>query len=177
MIGKDLVVEEEYSNAKTLYSRCISIFKNMPKKQKESLDEEQNKQRDEILSILYLNCAHCLIKKKMYKDGIKAANEALIYIQENPKAYYRIAMAYKSLRDFDKSMENFKTAIRMDPNDKGLRDEYAKLLDLKNQNEKKRFEKVSGFLNTNQMKDLEEECAADALLREKLKRQIMTDSM
>ena len=35
-IGKDLVNEEEYSNAKTLYSRCISIFKNMPKKQKDS---------------------------------------------------------------------------------------------------------------------------------------------
>ena len=42
-IGKDLVQEEEYSNAKTLYSRCISIFKNMPKKQKDSLDDEQNK--------------------------------------------------------------------------------------------------------------------------------------
>ena len=32
---------KEYSNAERLYSRCISIFKNMPKRQKESLTEEQ----------------------------------------------------------------------------------------------------------------------------------------
>ena len=31
---------QEYSNAERLYSRCISIFKNMPKRQKESLSEE-----------------------------------------------------------------------------------------------------------------------------------------
>ena len=106
----------------------------------------------------------------MYKDGIKSANEALLYIEENPKAYYRIAIAHKALRDYDKSQDNFKTAIRMDPNDKGLRDEYAKLLELKNQKEKERFAKVSGFLHTNQMKDLEKEEAEKALLREKIKR-------
>mgnify|MGYP001395884250 FL=1 len=48
-------------------------------------------------------------------------------------------MAHKHLRDYDKSQENFMTAIRMDPNDKGLRAEYAKLLELKNQKEKERF--------------------------------------
>jgi tetratricopeptide (TPR) repeat protein len=31
-ICKDLVGEGEYSNAANLYARCISIFKNMPKK-------------------------------------------------------------------------------------------------------------------------------------------------
>ena len=39
-VAKELIAEGEYSNAKTLYSRCISYFKNMPKKQKESLDED-----------------------------------------------------------------------------------------------------------------------------------------
>ena len=83
----------------------------MPKKQKESLTEEQNLQRDEILNILYLNCAHCLLKKKMYKDAIKFANDALLYVQENPKAYYRIAIAHKEMRDYDRSQENFIKAI------------------------------------------------------------------
>jgi hypothetical protein len=31
-VGKELCEEKEYSNAKTLYSRCVSNFKNMPKK-------------------------------------------------------------------------------------------------------------------------------------------------
>jgi hypothetical protein len=39
-VGKELCEELEFSNAKTLYSRCVSLFKNMPKKQKESLNDE-----------------------------------------------------------------------------------------------------------------------------------------
>lgn len=54
---------QEYSNAERLYSRCISIFKNMPKRQKESLTEEQKEQRDEILNVLYANSALCFLKK------------------------------------------------------------------------------------------------------------------
>jgi hypothetical protein len=30
-IGKELVTEEEYDNAKDLYSKCLGAFKNMPK--------------------------------------------------------------------------------------------------------------------------------------------------
>lgn len=71
-IGKELIVEGEFSNARTLYARCVSYFKNMPKLQKEGLNEEDRKKKDDILSILFLNCAHCLIKKKMYKEAIKA---------------------------------------------------------------------------------------------------------
>ena len=75
----------------------------------------------------------------MTRECIKAANEAITYVEENPKAYYRIALAWKEERDFDKSQENFKKAITLDPNDKGLRDEYAKLLVIKNAKEKDRF--------------------------------------
>jgi len=71
--GKELIDEKEYSNARTLYSRCISYFKNMPKKQKESLTEEEKVKKDEILNILYLNVALCFLKKAMYKDCIKNA--------------------------------------------------------------------------------------------------------
>ena len=63
----------------------------------------------------------------MYKDGIKAANEAILYVQDNPKAYYRIAIAYKEERDYDRSQENFIKAIQLNPNDKDLREEYRKL--------------------------------------------------
>ena len=38
--GKELCDESEWSNAKNLYARCIGIFKNMPKKQKDSLTPE-----------------------------------------------------------------------------------------------------------------------------------------
>ena len=38
--GKELCEEKEWHNAKNLYSRCIGLFKNMPKKQKDSLSKE-----------------------------------------------------------------------------------------------------------------------------------------
>jgi len=38
--GKELSEEGEWSNAKNLYSRCIGLFKNMPKPQKDSLTPE-----------------------------------------------------------------------------------------------------------------------------------------
>ena len=46
-----------------------------------------------MLNILLLNSAHCLLKKKMYIQCIKCANDALVYLPESPKAYYRIALA------------------------------------------------------------------------------------
>ena len=60
----------------------------------------------------------------MYTQCIKSANDALIYLPESPKAYYRIALAQKELNQLDDAKENFEKAIRMAPGDKSLRDEY-----------------------------------------------------
>ena len=78
----------------------------------------------------------------MYKECIKNCNEALTYVKENPKAYYRIAQAYKETADLDRAQENFKIAIQMAPNDKGLRNEYKKLMDLKGAKEKEWYGKM-----------------------------------
>ena len=64
-VGRELCAEGEFSNAKTLYARCLGAFKNMPKKQRESLTEEMNLRRNEILNVLNLNTALCLLKKDM----------------------------------------------------------------------------------------------------------------
>ena len=52
---KDLIAEDEISNARMLYSRCIDCFKNIPKKEVSLLDENLQKRREEILHILFLN--------------------------------------------------------------------------------------------------------------------------
>lgn len=64
-VGRELYAEGEFSNAKTLYARCIGAFKNMAKKQRESLTEEMNLRRNEVLNVLNLNTALCLLKKDM----------------------------------------------------------------------------------------------------------------
>lgn len=170
-VGKELCMEEdEYSNAKTLYSRCISLFKNMPKKQKESLNEEQRIRRDEILNILCLNSAHCLLQKKMYQDVIKMAKEAITYIKDNPKAYYRLSLAYKSINDLDRAKENLLMAIKLAPNDKKMREEYKDLCSTKSEKEKIWNDKMKGFYNTTKLDKIQAQDEEDDLLREKIKR-------
>mmetsp|Transcript_21241 Transcript_21241/g.26167 ORF Transcript_21241/g.26167 Transcript_21241/m.26167 type:complete len:181 (+) Transcript_21241:44-586(+) len=80
-ISRELIgLFKEYVNAERLYSRCISIFKNMPKRQKESLTEEQKQQREDILNILYANSALCELKRGRHQECIKNCRSALEYV-------------------------------------------------------------------------------------------------
>ena len=40
-IGKELIAEEEYPNAQQIYKRVLGEFKNIPKKIRDTLSEEQ----------------------------------------------------------------------------------------------------------------------------------------
>ena len=115
VICKDLIAENEHSNARAIYARAIDCFKNMPKKELALLTKDQLKTRNEVLNILLLNSALCLLKKKMYPQCIKSAQDSLIYCAESPKAYYRIALAQKELKQFDEAKVNFEKAIRLAP--------------------------------------------------------------
>ena len=98
VICKDLIAENEHSNARAIYARAIDCFKNMSKKECALLSEDQLKTRNEVLNILLLNSALCLLKKKMYPECIKNAQASLTYCAESPKAYYRMALAQKELK-------------------------------------------------------------------------------
>jgi tetratricopeptide (TPR) repeat protein len=172
-VGKELCDDKNYSNANTLYSRCISLFKNMPKKQKESLTEEQKLIRDEVLNVLHLNCAHCLLQKKMYSDAIQKAKEAITYVKHNPKAYYRLYIAYKEMNDLDRAKENLTEAIKFEPNDKKMREEYKTLCNVKSAKEKMWNDKMKGFYNTSKLEDIATKDEEEAILREKIKRQTL----
>lgn len=172
-VGKELCDDKNYSNANTLYSRCISLFKNMPKKQKESLTEEQKLIRDEVLNVLHLNCAHCLLQKKMYSDAIQKAKEAITYVKHNPKAYYRLYIAYKEMNDLDRAKENLTEAIKFEPNDKKMREEYKTLCNVKSAKEKMWNDKMKGFYNTSKLEDIAIKDEEEAILREKIKRQTL----
>lgn len=52
-----------------------------------------------------------MLKKNMPHDTIKHALEALTYEKNNPKAYYRMFMAYRSINDLDRAKENLELAI------------------------------------------------------------------
>lgn len=111
LTGRELSEQQEWSNAKSLYARCIGIFRNVSKQQRELLTESESHQRDEILNLMNLNAALCSLKRDLFKDAIKHAQEALSYQAKNPKAYYRMYCGHKGLNDLDKAKENLEMAI------------------------------------------------------------------
>lgn len=163
--GKELCEEKEWHNAKNLYSRCIGLFKNMPKKQKDSLSPEQQLEREEILTILNLNVALCLLRKNMAPECIKHCQEAIKISPKNPKGYYRLCQAYKMVNDLDRAKENLLKAIELQPSDKVMRDEYKKLCAEKTSKEKEWYAAMSGFYNKDKIKLMEVKDEEDKLLR------------
>ncbi len=100
------------------------------------------------MNVLNLNVSHCLLKKNMPIDAIKHCKEALTYVKKNPKAHYRLALAYKSQNDLDRAKENLEIAIQLEPTDKGMRQMYKTLCDEKGAKEREWYSKMSGFYNS-----------------------------
>lgn len=150
----------------------MPLFKNMSKKMKDSLNEEQKKQRDEVLHVLCMNLALCHLKRNNVKDALKFATESLEYSKTNPKAYYRLALAQKLNGEFDLAKESLVEAIKLAPNDKNLREEYAKLQDQKKAKEKEWFNKMSGFYHSEKMQKINEKDQEEAILKEKLNKKL-----
>ena len=92
---RELIEDGDFPNAQTLYSRVLASYKNMNKKMRDSLTEEQKKKREEALHLLTLNLSLTYFKRNNFKDAIKNAKESLEYSKENPKAFYRYAMCLK----------------------------------------------------------------------------------
>ena len=140
----------------------------MSKKMRESLSEEQKNQRDEVLHLLNLNLSLCHLKRKNFKEAIKSAKESIEHNKQNPKAYYRLAMALKANSEFEDAKLALVEAIKLDPSNKNLRDEYKSLGDLKMTKEKEWYSKMNGFYNSKKMSELERKEQEEAILREKL---------
>jgi hypothetical protein len=73
MTGRELCSENEWSNAQKLYARCIGLFRNVSKVQRELLTEEDLAKRKEIMNLLLLNVTLCYLKKNMALDAVKSA--------------------------------------------------------------------------------------------------------
>jgi tetratricopeptide (TPR) repeat protein len=104
------------------------------------------------------------------------AKEAIGYVKQNPKAYYRLFVAYKELNDLDRAKENLLEAIKLEPNDKKMREDYRVLNQTKTEKEKMWNDKMKGFYNTKKLDVLEQRDQEDAELREKIKRQTFGDN-
>lgn len=115
MTGKELCEQEEWSNAKSLYARCLGLFKNVTRVQRDQLTEADQAQRTEILVMMCLNSATCLLKRQMPKEAAKYCHEALGYQETSPKAHYRLYQALRANNDLDNAKTSLEQAIKLMP--------------------------------------------------------------
>ena len=73
--------------------------------------------------------------------------------------------------DLELAKENLKEAIKLEPNNTSIRECYQELVDLKNKKEKEWFQKMSGFLDSDKLKRIEQRDANEEKLRHKVYRQ------
>lgn len=84
-------------------------------------------------------------------------------------------LAYKETNDLDRAKENLLEAIKLEPNDKKMREDYKKLVDVKTEKERMWNDKMKGFYNTKKFEDIGVKDEEEAELREKIKRQTFGD--
>lgn len=66
--------------------------------------------------------------------------------------------------------------MQLEPNDRKIRKEYQELSDLKNKKEKQWYSAMSGFYNSDKLKNLEQRDENENKLLEKVKRKHFGDS-
>lgn len=93
----------------------------------------------------YLNSAACKLKLGDASGAVEDCEEVLELDKNSVKAYYRRGQASVSMKDYDKAMSDFQSALKLEPNDKGIRNEIAKvkkLVEAQRQKEKQLYAKL-----------------------------------
>jgi len=165
---KELVQDKEYSNAKELFARCLAEFKNMPKRMRETITEEQRIEKENCILRLNLNLALCFYKKGMKNETIKHAEQALEVDPLSAKAHFRIYQAQMLNNDFEKASAALRKAIDVEPNNKVFRQEWGVLKEIKSKKEKEWASKMQGFYERAELTKMEAEEEEEKELREKV---------
>ena len=61
-------------------------------------------------------------------------------------------------------------AVKLDPNNVPIRNEYSELCKMKTSKEREWFDKMNGFYGSDKLKQIENEDDKEIILREKIKR-------
>ena len=108
-------------------------------------EEDEEEQIRKVEVPIVLNIAAALILDKKWDDAKKECDKVLEIQEENIKALYRRGQCHMGRRDYDLALEDFNQAKTLDPNDKGILNEIAKVKKAKldyAQKEKKMYGKM-----------------------------------
>jgi len=107
--------------------------------------KEKNEQKNALLRVAYLNLAQTNLMMNKGLEAIHSAEMAIKLDSTNVKGFYRRAMGYFKINDFDKAIEDFDRVLKMEPSNSAAKKQKSLCLqELKKvtQKEKKIFERM-----------------------------------
>lgn len=159
-IGNEQFKAQKYELAKNKYTKTLRYLNQSDSDgETTSSDEEvekaekvkkENIQEEKIQSLTIsclLNRAFCQIKLGDHAGAVADCNKVLDVDDKNVKALYRKGQAYMNMKDFDQAMVGFQAAAKLEPNDKSIKNEMARLKKLMEEHrnkEKQIYSKMFG---------------------------------
>ncbi|KAF9622691.1 hypothetical protein IFM89_032612 [Coptis chinensis] len=113
--------------------------------EKEDIDQEKSSYLRKTKSQIFTNSSACKLKIGDLQGALLDADFALREGEANAKALFRQGQVQMALNDVDSAVESFKKALELEPNDGGIKKEFAaarKKISDRRDKEKKAFSKM-----------------------------------
>ncbi|KAJ6419924.1 hypothetical protein OIU84_029944 [Salix udensis] len=93
--------------------------------EKDDMDEEKSSSLRKTKSQIFTNSSACKLKLGDIEGALLDTNFAVRDGEDNAKAFFRQGQSHMALNDIDAAVESFKKALDLEPNDGGIKKEFA----------------------------------------------------
>lgn len=122
--GNELFGRKDFSGAINSYTRALTLLEDAPG----GSDESQDKLVGGLLVKCYNNLAAAQLKVEAFSAALKSCNSALSRDASNVKALFRKGKVLACQKEFAESQTYLKMALAIEPANKTIHQELAKLL-------------------------------------------------
>ncbi|RZC11586.1 Peptidyl-prolyl cis-trans isomerase CYP40 isoform A [Glycine soja] len=121
-LGNEQYKKQDYKMALRKYRKALRYLDVCW--EKEDIDQENSAALRKTKSQIFTNSSACKLKLGDLQGALLDSDFAM-HDGDNAKALFRKGQAYMLLNDLDAAVESFKKALELEPNDGGIKKEYA----------------------------------------------------
>lgn len=125
-IGNKLFISKNIQFSFKKYSRALKyliVISDVLHKEHPEFNEEYKTLKGQV----YLNMAACQLQFKGFSFVVENCSKALQLEPHNVKALYRRGLAYKQLKEYERSLEDFEKALQIEDSNDAVKKELSKV--------------------------------------------------
>ncbi|XP_077986187.1 uncharacterized protein LOC144440676 [Glandiceps talaboti] len=120
------------------YSKALKFLITVGnKRDQEDLSESMRDKYNTMKCSCLLNLSACVLKMKQFDKVVSLCSDALNINANNVKGLYRRGQALSRLNEFDRAKEDFEKALKLEPQNKAVKDEMVALSRRRKQQDEK----------------------------------------